>query len=64
MFLSEKIKEMVSMGATVSQVNRFKDNYSDQVCKGAAPDKAMEFAEAQFNATTSDKSKTTKKDSK
>lgn len=45
MFLSEKISELRSMGASVAQINKFKDAYSEEMRKGAHPAAAMEFAE-------------------
>ena len=48
MFLSEKIAEMVAMGSSVKEINKFKDTYSAEIIKGKAPADAMEFAEAHF----------------
>ena len=48
MFLSEKIAEMVAMGSSVKEINKFKDTYSAEIIKGTAPADAMEFAEAHF----------------
>ena len=45
MFLSEKIKRMVSMGAKPAQIAKFKDAYSEKARAGASVDEAMEFAE-------------------
>ena len=45
MFLSEKIAEMVAMGSSVKEINKFKDTYSAEIIKGTLPDDAMEFAE-------------------
>lgn len=46
MFLSEKIAEMVAMGSSVKEINKFKDTYSAEIIKGTLPAEAMEFAEA------------------
>ena len=55
MFLSEKITELRSMGATVAQINKFKDAYSEKMREGAAPAAAMELAEKNFLGSKSDK---------
>ena len=62
MFLSEKIKRMVSMGAKPAQIAKFKDAYSEKARAGASVDEAMQYADASISGKP--KKEENKKDGK